>query len=222
MIGLKVTARIATPIVGDLPFLDSIIEWEMAQREGKAIKIGRGEPAPRYGDVHIPMLRRRIGGLSVPCCSSPIAVVRHETVEHFAKRIGAEHSSLLNEKKRLVVATGNGVFKSYRLPLRLQVIDRIVWLAVAKRRPILKLLRSVNSLGRKRSCGYGRVHRWEAEQFDGDWSWYAQSPRGPVLMRPLPLCDELPSDLQGSRRCFGAVQPPMWHPDRYVERVVPC
>lgn len=218
---LKITAHLATPIAGDVPFLDAIIEWEMAQREGKAYKIQRHQPAPPYGEIHIPMLRRRIGGVLVPCCSAPICSPEIETVEHFAKRLGVEHSGLVAADKRRIVATGNNVYKSYRLPLHLRVVDRVVWFAIAHRRHILKLCKSVHSLGKKRSLGYGRVEKWEAESVDEDWSWFAPSDRGRVLMRPLPLCDET-RGMIGSREDFGAVQPPMWHPDRYMERVVSC
>jgi hypothetical protein len=147
----------------------------------------------------------------------------HEAVEHIAKRLAVEHADLLREKQRLVVAMGNSTFKSYRLPLMLRGVARIVWFALAHRRPVLKLLKSVVALGKKRSLGYGRVERWEAEYVgDDDWSWVAQSEAGPVLMRPLPICDELPCGLLGAKADYGAVQPPYWHPDRYTERVVPC
>lgn len=219
---LKITAHLATPVVGEVPFLDAIIEFEMAQREGKAYKIQRHTPPPPYGDVHIPVLRKRIGGYLVPCCSAPIYSPMIESVEHFAKRIGTEHADLLAPEKRRIVAMGNSTFKSYRLPLQLRLCDRVVWFAEAHRRHILKLLKSVKSLGKKRSYGYGRVREWEAVNVDEDWSWFAEIEHGPVLMRPLPLCDELPEGLIGWRRDFGAVQPPMWHPARYIERVVPC
>ena len=219
---IKVTAYLSSPLVGDVPFLDGVLEYEMAQRTGLAQKVQRHEPAPPYGEVHIPMLRRMIGGLLVPCCSAPIFAPDHEFVSHYAKRLAVEHSDLLREDRRLVVATANMVYKSYRLPMHTRACSRVVWFAKAHRRPTLKLLKSVHSLGKKRSQGFGRVSRWEAEDWPHDWSWYAPSEKGPVLMRPLPLCDELPKDLQGARRDFGAVQPPMWHPDRYTERVVPC
>lgn len=216
---LKVTCWLATPIVGDVPFLDSIIEYEMAQREGKAFKIRRDQPCPPYGDVHIPMARRRIGGVLVPCCSGPICSPARESVEHFAKRLGVEHSGLLAAERRRIVPIGNAVFKSYRLPFRMRVVDRIVWFCAGTRRHVLKLLKSVASVGKKRSYGYGLVDRWEAERVEQDWSWFAP---GNVLMRPLPACSELPADIAGSRQDFGACQSPYWHPDRYREIVVPC
>lgn len=219
---IKVTAHLSTPLAGDAPFLDALLEFEMAQRCGKAQKIRRDQPCPPFGEVHIPMACRNIGGLQVPCASAPILEPCREAVEYFAKRIATEHSDTLATDRRLQVALGNNTYKSYRLPLRLREIHRVVWFAMATRRHTLKLLKSVHSIGKKRSIGYGRIERWEAERVDMDWSWFVPTERGQLLMRPLPLCDELPSDLIGFRQCFGAVQPPMWHPDRYVERVVPC
>lgn len=221
-VGLKVTAWLAAPIAGEVPMLDAILQWQVAHREGKGMHIRRDQPAPSFEDVHIPVLLKRIGGVAVPCCSSPVFVARSDAHEHFTKQLAVEHSHLLKEKARLMVATGNQVYKSYRLPLRLRLCDRVVWFAVAGRRDVLKLVRSITAIGKRRSVGYGQVNRWEAEAVDYDWSWFAPSERGPVLMRPLPQCTELPTDLVGSRVDFGAVQPPYWHPDRYMERVVPC
>ena len=180
---IKVSCHLATPIAGDPPMLDALIEFEMAQRQGKAEKIQRSEPAPVYGEIHIPMLRQQIGGLLVPCCSSPIMVSQRQTTEHFGKRLSVEHSNLLSPRQRKKVAMGNATYKAYHLPLRLHRVDRIVWFARATRRHTLKLLKSVHSIGKKRSQGYGRVDRWEAERIEADLSWYAPSDRGPVLMR---------------------------------------
>lgn len=218
---LKVTACMASPIAGDVPMLDGLLEFEMSQRVGKARPIQRWEPAPEYGEIHLPLLRIRIGGLLVPCCSSPILSPIREAVEHFAKRFAAEHAEMMAPDKRRIIATGNSSLKSYRLPLRTRACDRIVWFVKGHRRPIKSLLRGVVSIGKKRSFGYGRVQRWELEWIDQDWSWFALSEQGTVLMRPLPLCDELPRDLIGYRDDFGACQSPYWHPDRFTERVVP-
>jgi hypothetical protein len=219
---LKVTCCLTSPIAGDIPMLDSIIEWEMAHRLGKGEAIQRDRPAPPYGEIPVPYLRQGIGGLSVPCCSSPILEPCRDDVEFFAKRIATEHSHLLAEKDRRMVPTGNGVFKSYRIPLRIRDCRRIVWFLRGERREIRKILKNIVSLGKKRSFGYARVGEWIVENVDEDWSWFAKTEAGSILMRPLPFCEDLPKDLIGARRDFGAAQSPYWHPDRYMERVIPC
>lgn len=220
---LLVVAHLSSPLAGDAPMLDGILEFEMAQRLGLADKIRRDQPCPPVGEIHIPMLRQFIGGWNVPCCSSPIyAPIDKERVEKIAKRLGVEFSDELHPDARNVVAVGNSTFKSYHLPLRIRHVSRIAWLCEGHRRPVLQLLRSIHSIGKKRSVGYGRVTEWTAESVPGDFHWFAESEDGPVLMRPLPFGDWLPAGLLGVKRDFGGVVPPYWHPDRYAEVVTPC
>lgn len=219
---LKVTCMLQSAIASDVPMLDAVIEGEMAHRLGKGATIQRDQPAPRYGEIPVPYLRATFGGMSIPCCSSPIWATAMESVEHFGKRLATEHSSLLSPDKRQMAPMTNGVFKSYRIPLRLRDCGRIVWFIRGERREVRKILRDIHSLGKKRSFGYGRVKEWQVENVEQDLSWFAKTDRGTILMRPLPKCDDLPADLIGFREEFGAAQSPYWHPDRYIERVVPC
>ncbi len=213
----------ATPIAGDPPMLDAILEFEMSCRLGLANKIRKCDPCYPVGQIHIPIMRREIGGVNVAMCSSPImAPTQDEWVDHYGKQLSVENASMLAEDKRLVVATGNSTYKSYRLPLRVRRVDKVVWFCKGTRRAIKSLLRSVTSLGKKRSQGYGRVARWELEYVDGDSYWFADSDAGRVLMRPLPQCGELPSDLIGCKQDFGACAAPYWHPERYREIMLPC
>jgi len=219
---LLVIAHLSSPLAGDAPMLDGLLEFEMSQRLGAAYKVRRDQPAPPAGAIHIPMLRRGIGGWSVPLCSSPIYTAESDRHEYIGKRLAVEHASDLREDARLVVAMGNATYKSYRLPLRVRNVSRVAWFCEGHRSPILKLLKSVHAIGRKRSDGYGRVARWTGENVDGNHHWYGESEHGPVLMRPLPFGDWLPRSLLGAKRDFGAVVAPYWHPDRYAEIVVPC
>lgn len=202
--------------------LDGLLEFEMAQRLGIAEKIRRDLPCPPVGAIHIPMLRKSIGGWGVPCSSSPIYAAENDRHEHIAKRLATEHAADLRPKSRNVVAMGNSIYKSYRLPLRVRLIDRVAWLCEAHRRDVLHLLKSVHAIGKKRSVGYGRVREFTAEHIDGDLYWYAPSDDGLVLMRPLPFGDWLPVGLLGARRDFGAACGPYWHPSRYCDIVTPA
>jgi len=144
-------------------------------------------------------------------------------VENYAKRIGVEHATLLAPENRQVVTTTNSWTKSYRLPLRVRRVDRVVWLCVGNRREILKSLRYVPAIGKKIAHGYGIVKEWECEVVGEPphtfWPWWIDD----VLMRPLPLnWENLPRGLHGAKRDFGACNDPYWHPDRYREIIVPC
>ncbi len=228
----RVECTLSSPIAGEIPMLDALLEFEMAQRNGLAHRMTRDTPCLPAGSIHIPCLLGSIGGVQgIPRCSSPIAANALVRQEHFAKRLAVEHASLLSESSRGVVAMGNSTYKSYRLPLKLTHAAKVVWfVSGAKRRNLLSLLDSVKSIGKKRSCGYGRIVDWEAHEIERDWSWFAEVSAGgdggggnvSVLMRPLPYCRELPVNLVGFRRAFAGVAAPYWHPDRQMEVVVPC
>ncbi len=220
---VRVTAYLSSPLCGDAPMLDAILFHEMAGLEGKCKgPVRRDGPALSLDDVHIPVLIESIGRIAIPHCSGPILAEAPQSVERFAKRFAVEHAELMAEGKRNVIATGNGPLKSYRLPLQLRHVSSVTWFAVSTQRQVKSLVRRIRAIGHKRSQGFGRVDRWKVETIPFAPTWWAETERGKVLMRPLPLCDELPQDLIGSRPDFGSVSPPYWHPDRYCERVVPC
>lgn len=228
---LLVTAWLSSPLAGDPPHLDALLEWSLSAFNGHAfpddkeghLKLTRAGPAPRQGAIRIPLEREWVGPWLVARCSSPILPVpAKETVEHVNKRLAVEMAGLLAPAERKVVTTTNAWTKSYRLPLRIRAVPCVRWFAVGTRREVRRALRDVHAIGKKPADGYGRVREWAVEQAAEDLTWFAPSLAGPVLMRPLPVGDWLPAGLLGARRDFGACCPPMWHPERATEIVVPC
>lgn len=236
---VKVTARLSTPLASDPPMLDALCEIAMCGKMRAVIETDRtgkhtfplvpaGQPVPieDVGKIPIPIDRVRVGGLPIARASSPIIPEpESDTHGHYHSKFEIEHANLLTEKERTKITPGGGRFKSFRLPLRLRVVDRIVWFAGIKDSPsrLRGLLKKhVLYVGKKTSFGYGRVLEWIVEPTDDDWSWFAQSDEGPVLMRPLPVEAKLPKGLLGSRQDFGAVCGPYWQQNLWRERVVPC
>lgn len=228
---LLIIARLCSPLAGDPPNLDALLEYLCAPFHASGVagcKVDKKFPAPAQDAVPIPIRRDWTAGADgsrwyVPLCSSPIlSMSESEGVEHFNKRVAVEHAGLLAPQSRVVVNTTNSWTKSYRLPLRVRVVPVVAWFAVGDRREMLKLLRRMKSIGKKPSIGYGVVREWTVERADADLSWFAPSDAGSVLMRVLPFGDWLPKNLVGFRRDFAAVVPPMWHPERYCEVVTPC
>lgn len=227
---LLVTAHLASPLAGEAPRLDALLEWSLAPfhdhafpaPDGGHFRLTRAGPAPPQGAFPIGLTGRQLGPWRVYKCSAPIMPACHETVEHVGKRIVVEHAGLLAPNERKVVSTTNSWTKSYRLPLRVRAVSLVRWACVGDRRTILKAMRDVKAVGKKVADGYGRVAKWEAEESDVDLSWFAPHDSGTLLMRVLPLGDWLPQDLLGARRSFGACTPPYWHPERATEIVEPC
>lgn len=226
---LKVTCDLATPIAGDVPMLDAMLEWCMSRHVGRGLGLSHGAGADRRpyepGIIPIPVARRRVAGFAwpVPLATSPIYVAREggDWHDHIARQFGAHASSLAAPG---TVATTNGEFKSYRLPLRRRDVGTVAWLCVGDRKEVRRLLRDVPSIGKKVSIGCGRVAAWTVEFWDGDEDdcWFARAPAGPVLMRPLPATMPLPPSLLGARASFGGVVPPYWSAEHFAEGVFPC
>lgn len=224
MTNYKVTAILSSPFAGDAPYLDALLECEMALRHGKAHTVQRGDPAPLVGEVHLPLLRGDFAGVrGIPRCSAPIFVADAQRHEHYTKRISVENADLLREDQRLVVATGNSWTKSYRLPNKITNCREVAWfVGGSKRRNLWSLLKRVRSIGKDRSQGYGRVSQWIIEETEHDNSWFADLPQGRLLMRVLPWSDDLMRGVIGARRWHGGFAPPYWHPDRQMEVAIPC
>lgn len=236
---VKVTAILSTPLASDPPMLDALCELAMCGKMKAVIetdKTGRhtfplvpaGQPVPLedVGKIPIPIAREIVDGLPIPRSSSPIIPQpQSDTHGHYHKKFEVEHATLLKPSERTKIAASGGRFKSFRLPLRLRVVDRIVWFAGIKESPARLrglLKKRVLAIGKKTSFGYGRVAEWIVEESDADYSWFAPSEAGPVLMRPLPASMECPKNLQGSRLDFGAVCGPYWQQSLWRERIVPC
>ena len=231
---LRVTAWLGSDLAGDPPHLDALLVYVASRLAGKGTvegwKVDRSRPCPDTSAIEIPLRRREIAGLHVAMCTSPILdEVTSDRVEHIAKRIGVEHAGALAKDERTVVTTSNQWTKSYRLPLRVRSVRRVVWLCVGSklrgRRNLLNALKQVPAIGKKISDGYGRVATWECESLGQPphdrWPWWIESEAGPVLMRPLPAAQATPG-LIGARPDFGACTDPYWHQDRYLEIIVPC
>lgn len=224
---LRVVAHLASPLAGDAPHLDALLELRASQlyhpKAVEGYKVDRQYACPAQGVIDIPVYRERVGVWQVAHTSSPIlGVPASDQHEYVCKRIDVAESLMLDPSERRIVNTTNSWTKSYRLPLRTRRVDRVVWFARGDRREILKALKGIPAVGKKIAHGYGRVLRWEAERVAEDLSWFAASPRGPVLMRPLPKEVRTPAGLLGWRDGFGAATPPYWHGDRYTEIIEPC
>ncbi len=226
---LLVTAHLCTPLAGDAPQLDGLLEWALSPFFDRAqpcadghYKLTRAGPAPKQGGIPIPLVRVWLGPWLVARCSSPILGPCVETVDHICKRLSTENASLLDPAERTIVSTTNSWTKSYRLPLRVRRVELVRWFCCGHAREVRKALKRVHAIGKKPADGYGRVARWTAEPTPDDLSWYAPHDAGRVLMRPLPNGPWLPKDLIGFKRDFGACCPPQWHPERATEIIVPC
>ncbi len=228
---LLVTAYLDSPLAGDPPQLDALLEWSLSpfeeefqekQRQGLPhSRVDRNFPAPPQAVIRIPIKRTLLGGWHVAECSNPILPIAKDSVEYVCKRISPEHVAAMVENHRIVNTT-NSWTKSYRLPMRVRTVHCVRWFCNGNQRNLQKALRDVYAIGKKVADGYGRVRKWEiVGNAPLSW-WYAPHASGIVLMRTLPYGSWLPDNLLGARQHFGACVPPYWHPERFGPIVVPA
>jgi hypothetical protein len=221
----KVTAWLSSPLAGDPPALDSLLEWELARRLGMKhhLKLTRNVPLSQIEHVPIPLYQVTLGGHDVYRCSDPILPEpRAEWADHNSKRIDTGMIALMlapSERKSLLIASGP--YKMRYVPVRCRLVDRVAWFFHGDRKEVNKLLKSVVALGRKRNIGYGLIERWEYEETEDDCSITALCQGKPVLMKTIPSGPHL-KNMTGYRRSFGGGFPPYWHPETYMEIAVPC
>ncbi len=240
---VKVTAWLCSPLAGEPPMLDGLLEFYMLRHMPRIKETSGGHRHMHrsfggYNCVPIPIARDMVGGWLIPRCSSPIIPTPDsEYTQKFARPMVVD-SSLIAERKKL--NTSSGPNKSCLLPLRCRLVDRIVWFAVAEHdssrgrndvrkrgsgSPAARLrhrLKKIGCVGSKVAHGYGEVERWEVDPIDDDWSWFAPSEDGAVLMRPLPIGDWLPDNLCGSRLDFDRPCGPYHDKSHACEVVKPC
>lgn len=219
---LKVTVVLSSALANDPPHLDSLLERLEGERRGNQDGVSRARPAPEPGWCDLPLARERLGGFLVARASSPIFTAGTDAVGYVAKRFPADRADLLAPGHPVSVAVNNGTYKGYRLPVRRRDAGRVVWFCVGDADGLRAALAELTGLGSRRGIGAGAVAWIEVEPIKADWSWFAPSEAGPVLMRPLPVGPWLPEDLVGARRDFGACAAPYWHGSRYGEIVTPC
>lgn len=236
---LVVTARLAMPLNGDPPHLDSILEYAagMRARPRERHRINSAAPPPELGEVAIPIARKLAGIWLVACCSSPVTSLPAAVSQtRIRKSIDAGNALLLAEdERRAITATAGGFMAKKWLPRKISLVPSVAWACVGCPDGLRDLLADVHALGKEVGHGHGKISRWDIEPAEGDFSWFAPCGESLVLMRPLPMPHEetdwyegehrewtLPTRLVGWRESFGAVSPPYWHSLRQTRIAVPC
>jgi len=222
----KVTAWLSSPLAGEPPMLDAILEWELSARLGYKHhnKLTRDIPLSELQKPPIPVSQRTINDVDVYCCSSPIIPVPDsEFVERLSKRIDTSEVSLMlapENRKSLLVASGP--YKMRYVPERIRLVPCVCWFIRGDRKGINKLLKSIYAIGKRRNVGYGIVNKWEFEDMgDNDYSIFALRQGKKVLMRPV-HCGYALDHVTGYKKTYGAPCTPYWHPDNYMEIATPC
>lgn len=219
---LIIKAIMGSPICGDPPAMDALLEWQLGLLMGMVHKITRDHSIKEEEFIPIPISKHRINdgkfywGVSNPICSR----TNSTHVEYANKHFESGKACLIASEHRKNILTSSGPYKSRHAPLTVYRIDEIVWFCHGDRREIKKLLKNIRALGKKRSIGFGNVNDWIIEEIEKDNSIIAGSDR--VLMKTVPREEAIRLKATAFQISYGGFRPPYWHPDNYTEIAIPC
>ena len=220
-----VKAWMASPIAGEAPMLDAILERHAFVNDingCSALSVGRQlntHDALTYDMLEcVPLARHKfLCGETCYCVSSPIVDCANETTEHFVRR--ADYAELKNRVKPSETAKLRQVTGPYSPsfePHRVRTVRAVAWYVLGDMDALREWLADIKHIGGKTSAGYGIVDRWTVEPAPDYWM-VADG----VLMRPVPASTFRDAP-KGARPYFGAIKPPYWHPMRQMEIWKPC
>lgn len=218
----KVTAYLKSPLVGDPPYLDALLTYELAFKSNKfeSQKFNRATPIEEFNRLPIPISQYDINGAKVNSCSDPIFIIQTEWHDKLSKRFETDKLSLLIDPvKRKNITPGSGHLRSRYNPLHAKLIDKVIWFARGNINECERLLKNIISLGYYRKIGYGLIGEWEFEVVKDNNSIFSKS-GGKILMKTVPIGDDL-KYIEGYRISYGAYIPPYWHPGNFKEIAIP-
>lgn len=222
---LKITATLRSPLVGDPPYLDALLTYELAFKMNsfESRKFNKSTPIEKFQRLPIPLTQYEINRMKVNSCSDPIYFIKTEWHDKLSKRFETDKLSLIiDPEKRKSITPGSGYLRARWQPLHAKLIDKIIWFARGDAKECRRLLKGIMSLGYYRKIGYGLVAKWEVEinqNEDSDFI-FANCDSKKVLMKTVPIGDDL-KHKEGYRLSYGAVIPPYWHPGNFREIAIP-
>jgi CRISPR type IV-associated protein Csf3 len=221
---LKITATLRSPLVGDPPYLDALLTYELGFKMHKFedMKFNKSTPIEKIERLPIPLTQCEINGVKVNSCSDPIFIIKTEWHDKLSKRFETDRLSLLiDPNKRKNITPGTGHLKSRWQPLHAKLVDKIVWFARGDAKECRRLLKGIVSLGYYRKIGYGLVAKWEVEETEkSDNFIFGKYENKKILMKTVPIGNDL-KYTEGYRISYGACIPPYWHNGNFREIAIP-
>jgi CRISPR type IV-associated protein Csf3 len=224
---MKITAVLQDGrIAGTEPWfpLDGILAAEWMRRHHPEAYYNAGSHMLINGLIisELPFERRGAGNLWYWACSFNTEPPLGEYVMHWHKRFDDHLEKYVDfggRRGRINVKSGR--YKAYRMPLVVQLFDRLTWYAVGDPEAVRDLCSAVTHIGKKTSQGLGAVDYWEVEPWPEDWS----EAKGGRLTRAVPAELDLPEGAGAVRLRVYGVRPPYWHSEHqklcYMPEVVP-
>lgn len=203
-----VTAKLAgVGVVGDSYFpLDSILARAVYERIGNP-EVTAAPP--------VECLERR--GQDTEwyyACSFAQAEWKGEGKSFWVKR--PRYSEIIGRSDTKSMTVKSGRFKGYNMPIFYLLAEEIRWFCVGDIGEVRSLLSGIESIGKKRSQGWGVVREWAVEESAEDWS----ESRNGVVTRAIPAVAASNMGLDGDPGWYG-IRPAYWDAENQADVFLP-
>lgn len=229
---LLITASLCSPLAGDAPMLDAILERyafihniNNCESLSKGAQLNTHDTLKYYMIESVPLAVHTFkNGKRCYCVSFPIVDYKKDETEHFSTRMDFNTlKNIVSEKDINKLRQNTGAYAPTFEPFRVRAASQIKWYANGTKSYLSKWLNSIKYIGSRTSSGFGRVSQWSVEACDHDfWMMASCKDKKPVLMRSIPKDEMNIDEIDGAMLYFGALVPPYWHPQRQMEILKPC
>jgi CRISPR type IV-associated protein Csf3 len=224
---LLIRARLASGVAHAAPWgiaLDGLLAAEL-WAERKAALRDAGQPPPGLADMQhpadldLPLARCTAAGpglwhWAATCAFPEGRAVDLPDVRYWTGRLDSRPAEQLARSLPASLPERQGRYRARRMPLLVTVCQSVTWHAVGDAAAITGILGALMAIGKKRSCGEGRVLSWEVTPAPlNPWRAAHLHPDG-TLGRPAPAgC--VAGRTRGDGGCGTAgLRPPYMHPAR--------
>lgn len=136
-------------------------------------------------------------------------------------------TDVVDDSLQAVIDDKRGRYRAHLMPLLVTSTTAVTWSCVGDPEAIRSLLEPVQAIGKKRAAGNGHVLRWEVAPAPGLDAWAAGHlhPDG-TLGRPCPpsCLEKATTPVAGLEELATGrtgIRPPLVHPARQVEQLLP-
>ena len=188
---LIIIAWLVSPLAGDAPMLDAILERYAFQHDiDGCSELSAGRQLNTHDVLTydmldcVPLDRHTFPcGETCYCVSSPIVATEYECTEHYVRRADfAELSHRISQKELAKLRQNTGPYAPSFEPHLVRTAHCVCWYARGDAEPLRAWLKDVHHIGGKTAAGYGIVDRWEIDSADDAWLMASG-----ILMRPAPV-----------------------------------
>ncbi len=157
--------------------------------------------------AELPFERRGQGDNWYWACSFNAIRPVHEYIMHWHKRFDDHLEKYIDfGGRRGKINVKSDKYKAYRMPLVIQLFDRLEWYAVGDVDAVRDLCAGATTIGKKAAQGLGFVNYWRIEPWPEDWS----EVRNGRLMRAIPVELGMPAGVQAGRVGQHGIRPAYW------------